>query len=299
MISVIIPLYNKEKRITQTLRSVLSQTYNDFEIVIVDDGSTDGSVAEVEKFHDSRIRLIRQENAGVSAARNRGVKEARGKYVAFIDADDEWKPEYLEYQYQLTLDFPECKVFASNYVFCDVQGVVSPTILNKLPFKGETGLLVNYFEVAAASHPPIWTSAVMIDRETFMETGGFPVGIKSGEDLLTWARLACRNKIAFSRRALAVFNAEGYDAREKPKRLPAEIDIVGRELVELLKEYKTPYLREYIALWHKMRSSIYMRLRMRRKSVKEALIGLRYNPLNLKLYVFVLLNCLPSKLQPF
>lgn len=295
MISVIIPLYNKEKRITQTLRSVLSQTYNDFEIVIVDDGSTDGSVAEVEKFHDSRIRLIRQENAGVSAARNRGVKEARGKYVAFIDADDEWKPEYLEYQYQLTLDFPECKVFASNYVFCDVQGVVSPTILNKLPFKGETGLLVNYFEVAAASHPPIWTSAVMIDRETFLETSGFPVGIKSGEDLLTWARLACRYKIAFSKKVCATYNlGEGYDFANTPPRRQDPGDPVGKELLNLQREFHTPGIRKYISHWHKMRASVAIRYFERYETFVEACRSIGYNPLNIKVLPFLVLPFIPK-----
>ena len=78
MISVVIPLYNKEKQIAYTLQSVYNQTFQDFEIVIIDDGSTDGSVAEVEKFRDSRIRLIHQQNAGVSAARNRGIEEAKG-----------------------------------------------------------------------------------------------------------------------------------------------------------------------------------------------------------------------------
>lgn len=299
MISVVIPLYNKASQIASTLRSVLAQTYQDFEIVVVDDGSTDNSLAEVGKVGDSRIRIIRQSNAGVSAARNKGISAAKGEFVALLDGDDRWEETYLETQLQLAHSYPDCDVFATNYKLVDEVGNVQSTVLRRLRIEGESGVLDNYFEVASHSSPPICSISVMVRRGVFESVGGFPIGIRSGEDLLTWARLACRYKIAFSCRALAVFNAEGYDAKEKPKRLPAEIDIVGRELVELLKEYKTPYLREYIALWYKMRSSIYMRLRMRRKSVKEALAGLRYNPLNLKLYVFVLLNCLPSKLQPF
>lgn len=299
MISVVIPLYNKASQIASTLRSVLAQTYQDFEIVVVDDGSTDNSLAEVGKVGDSRIRIIRQSNAGVSAARNKGISAAKGEFVALLDGDDRWEETYLETQLQLAHSYPDCDVFATNYKLVDEVGNVQSTVLRRLRIEGESGVLDNYFEVASHSSPPICSISVMVRRGVFESVGGFPIGIRSGEDLLTWARLACRYKIAFSCRALAVFNTEGYDAKEKPKRFPAEIDIVGRELVELLKEYKTPYLREYIALWHKMRSSIYMRLRMRRKSVKEALTGLRYNPLNLKLYVFVLLNCLPSKLQPF
>ena len=89
MISVVIPLYNKEASIKQALMSVLSQSYQEFEVVIVDDGSTDNSVAKVEEIQDSRIRLIRQENGGPSKARNTGVKNAKGEWILFLDADDE------------------------------------------------------------------------------------------------------------------------------------------------------------------------------------------------------------------
>ena len=99
MISVVIPLYNKEHQIAETLRSVLEQTFQDFEVVIVDDGSTDKSSEEALKIRDPRIRFVRQENAGVSAARNRGIEEARFDLIAFLDADDRWKPEYLQTQY--------------------------------------------------------------------------------------------------------------------------------------------------------------------------------------------------------
>lgn len=290
MISVVIPLYNKEQSIATTLQTVLNQTYQDFEIVIVNDGSTDHSVEEVAKVTDPRIRLIHQSNAGVSAARNRGIEEARGEFVAFLDADDEWNPDYLKTQYKLTQKYPECSVFACNYEFKDAQEKVTPTIIRKLPFKGEDGILSNYFEVANCSHPPLWTSAVMVKKNAIQSIGGFPIGIKSGEDLLTWARLAVNGKIAYAKQAYAVFNVEGYSISEKPKRIPAKQDIVGQELKALLKVYPSKELRLYNALWHKMRSSIYLRLRMRKKSIREALISIKYYPFNYKLYVYILLN---------
>ena len=214
IISVVIPLYNKKKQIAYTLQSVFTQTFQDFEIVVVDDGSTDNSVEEVEKFDDSRIRLIHQTNAGVSAARNRGIGEARGELIAFLDADDEWKPRYLETQYALYQKYPECSVYACNYEFRDSEGKVTSTIIRKLPFEGKDGILSNYFEVASCSHPPLWTSAVVVKKSAIQAIGGFPLGIKSGEDLLTWARFAVHNEIAYSRNIMAIFHVEGYNVSE-------------------------------------------------------------------------------------
>ena len=292
MISVIIPLYNKEAGIATALRSVLSQTFQDFEVIIVDDGCTDSSVAVVETFNDQRIRLIRQQNAGVSAARNRGIEEAKGEYVTFLDADDEWMPDFLAEIRALQEAYPECKAQATNYVF-NSYGTKSPTILHKIPFKGERGVLSNYFEVASCSHPPVWTSAACIERKLLQEIGGFPVGVKAGEDLLTWARIAVCTQWAYSCKAYSVFTIEGYTINERPKRIPANIDVVGNELKSIYRNNpKVKGLRHYIALWHKMRSSVYMRLGIKKKSIAEALKGLKYSPCNYKLYAYILLNLL-------
>lgn len=299
MISVVIPLYNKRGTAARAIQSVLSQSFRDFEIVIVNDGSTDNSVDEVESISDPRIRLINQANAGVSAARNKGIEEARGEYVALLDADDEWNSEYLATQMRLTEAYPQCDVFAANYQFSDANGKITDTIIRNLPFTSEHGVLSNYFEVASTSHPPMWTSAVMARKKAFQEIGGFPIGIKSGEDLLTWARLACRFKIAYSRRVCATFNVEGYDVKEKPKRVPAEIDVVGEEFERIARDFNPRGINRYISHWHKMRSSIYLRLNMRRKSIKEAITGLRFQPTNYKLLAFIALNLIPSKLRPF
>lgn len=299
MISVVIPLHNKEKQIENTLQSVFAQTFIDYEIIIVNDGSTDGSTDVVESINDPRIRLINQKNSGVSAARNRGIKEAKGEFIAFLDADDAWKPEYLETQLKLTKLYPECDVFTVNYEFCDTNGNKTSTIIKNLPFEGEHGILSNYFKVASTSHPPLWTSAVMVRKTAIESIGGFPLGIKSGEDLLTWARLACSYKIAYSKRPLAVFNVEGYDTKEKPKRIPADIDIVSKELIKLHKKFRTPYLKDYISFWHKMRCVIFLRLNMKFKSFRESVKAIKWNPFNLKAYALIILCGLPKKLRPF
>lgn len=299
MVSVVIPLYNKRASIEKTLHSLKAQTYTDFEVVIIDDGSTDESAEATRKVTGLNIRLFRQQNAGVSAARNRGIAEAKGEYIAFLDADDEWHKDYLQTMTEMATTYPDCDVIASNYNFCNHSRAISPTILRKMQLNGTSGRLTNYFEVASCSHPPLWTSAVMVRKSAIESVGGFPVGIKSGEDLLTWARLACKYSIAFNLVPRAIFNVEGYDSKERPKRIPADVDFVGKELKMLLKEYSPPYMKAYISLWHKMRSSIYMRLHMRKKSIIEASKGIAYAPLNYKLYVFICLNLLPKKLQPF
>lgn len=130
MISVVIPLYNKEKQIAKTLQTVLNQTYQDFEIVIVNDGSTDGSVDEVKKFLNPRIRLINQKNGGVSAARNRGIEEAKGEYIAFLDADDLWDIDHLEVLYQLILAYPKNGAYATAYRN-NIEGATHNIILKR------------------------------------------------------------------------------------------------------------------------------------------------------------------------
>lgn len=281
-----------------SLRSVLAQTYKDYEIVVVDDGSTDGSAEEVESLGIENLRLIRQKNAGVSAARNRGIEEARGEFVSFLDADDFWKPDYLAVQFEMTQKYPDCDVFATNYEFKDSEGKVSPTVLNKMCID-QNGIFKNYFEVASCSNPPLWTSAIMARRSALLAVGGFPMGIRSGEDLLTWARLACRYRIAYCCKPLAIFNVEGYEVSEKPKRVPAEDDVVGCELRRLMSEFRAPGLKAYCSMWHKMRASVYMRLRMRGKAFRETIKAISLAPANYKLYAYLVINMLPSKLQPF
>lgn len=291
MISVVIPLYNKERQIANTLQTVLRQTFQDFEIVIVNDGSTDNSVAEVEKVQDSRIRIIHQQNAGVSAARNKGIEEAKYDLVAFLDADDEWKPEYLETQYNLFLKYPECSVFAVNYEFRDSNGKITPTKINKLPFTEEDGILSNYFEVASCSHPPICSISIMVKKESIKSIGGFPIGIKSGEDLLTWARLAVNYQIVYSKKSLALYNMF-----YSPKRLPEKKDFVVREL-KLLLSPKVKGIKSYISNWHKNRAYMFMFFGLKIQCINESFLSLRYNINNYKVLFYIILSFFPQKIK--
>lgn len=300
MISIVIPLYNKEKQIARTLQCVLNQTFQDFEVIIINDGSTDNSVIEIQQVRDKRIKLIHQSNAGVSAARNRGIEEARFELIAFLDADDEWKPTYLETQYWLYQKYPACSVYACNYEFQNMDGVATPTTIRKLSFRTEDGVLSNYFEVASCSHPPLWTSAVMVKKKAIQAIGGFPIGIKSGEDLLTWARLAVEYKIAYSREILSIFI---YDTKlfnaDQQSRKPEEIDFVGSELATLYQKYPNCNgLKTYNALWHKMRARIYIEKGEKKLALKECLKSMHY-AISIKILVFFSLSFLPFRLSNY
>ena len=297
-ISVVIPLYNKKEQVAQAIASVMAQTLLPMEIVVVNDGSTDGSELVVEALTNPLIRLIHQENGGVSAARNKGIEMAQGDWIAFLDADDQWKPTFLETMQQLAKTYPQCKVLASSYELQDYRGIRKPAILHKIPFVVEHGILSNYFEVASCSHPPIHSSGIMVQIQAIKSIGGFPVGVKSGEDLLTWARLAAITKIAYSLKPLSVFMVDqAHEIKNKPIRLHDSQDPVGKGLIQLYKSAKPKGLKIYISHWYQMRASVNIRLNCRSLVVKYCIKSLSYNFLNLKVYLFLIMAILPKYFQ--
>lgn len=204
--SVIIPLYNKELYIRKALDSVMSQTFRDFELVIVDDGSTDNSATICEEFikeasqtiHNT-LYIIHQKNAGVAAARNNGVKASKGEYIAFLDADDWWEAAFLEEIDKLIAEYPDAGLYATNYVYYK-------------PGKTRVALdlsrgYMNYPEAYLHSDMmPVTSITTCMPRKVFDEMGGFPLGIKLGEDFLLWSKTAVHYKVAFCEKALAYYN---------------------------------------------------------------------------------------------
>lgn len=203
-ISVIIPLYNKSRHIRRSINSVLAQTVPPHEIIIVDDGSTDGGGNIVRAFADSRIRLIRQSNSGECAARNRGIREASGELIAFLDADDEWLPGFLGIVMRLRDQYPHAGAYATAYRCARDARSWRPVFRNcKVPAGG--GLLADYF-LAGIGPAPVTSSSVMIPRRIFEALGGFPAGIRTGGDSHMWARIALQYRIAYSGDEGAVYH---------------------------------------------------------------------------------------------
>lgn len=299
-ISVVIPLYNKERNIVQTLHSVLEQTYQDFEIVLIDDGSTDNSLAEVTKFDDPRIRIISQPNAGVSAARNHGIVEAHYDIIAFLDADDVWLPEHLNQIIQLKNNFPECGVFATNYKIIDSIGAERAPVNTQIVLHDQdSGIIHNYFDSATRTAPPLWTSAIAVRKNAIEDIGGFPIGITLGEDLLTWARLACKYSIAYSKTITAIYHFQTFSELTTPGKSPDKIDYVGDELKKLINfcPLNPVALKRYLGLWHRMRLNEFMRRGERLSSLKEMKKILSYTICDHKSYVLFLLAMLPKSLK--
>ena len=297
-ISVIIPLFNKEKEVLRSVNSVLMQTFADFEVVVIKDGSTDKGSNIVNSINDDRIRVIDQPNAGVSAARNRGIDEAKADLIAFLDADDEWGLDFLEIIIRLRKKFPSCEVFATNYSFRRENNYIRPTIIRGLPQGFKEGILKDYFMVATKSDPPLWASALAVTKKALEVIGGFPVGVVAGEDLLTWARLATKYDISYLIEPKA-YHWEPVEFSGRPGRLFNVPDIVGQELEVLLKtsnSEKNRGLRDYIALWHRMRASTYLRLGQRRSAIEEIQKAVFFSGFNLKLIMYGALSFLPHSL---
>ena len=212
--SVIMPLYNKAPFVRKALESIASQTYRDFELIIIDDGSTDNSAAICEEFfqtfnhslaHSINVNrsfihsFIRQTNSGVAAARNNGVAACHGEYVCFLDADDWWEPTFLEEMDKLVAEYPDAGIYASNYIYYK-PGKTHVALY--LP-RGYMDYPKAYYEGSAM---PVWTGTTCMPRKVFDEMGGFPIGIKLGEDFLLWAKSAQHYKVAFCEKALAYYN---------------------------------------------------------------------------------------------
>jgi len=195
--TVVIPMYNAEQYIERAILSVLAQTVADFELIIVNDGSTDGSTDKIKNFHDERIRVIDQENCGECAARNKGIVEANSEMVSFLDADDAYNPRFLETILKLHEMFPEAGACATAYEVINEKGKTIQYKHKGIPVGAWEGIIENYF-LAALSAPPFFSSSIAIHKNVFYNVGFFPVGVCKGGDLDMWGRLAVKYQIAYS-----------------------------------------------------------------------------------------------------
>jgi len=234
--SIVIPLYNKEPYIAKTLDSVLAQELGDYEVLVVNDGSKDGGAAIVRQYaeKDARIRLIEQENAGVSVARNTGIAHAQGQYVAFLDADDWWEPNHLTELKTLARTYPEAGMLCTAYRRVHAKPPHVDILHRKL--KGQR-LLVDYFE-KCLKFQFIYTSSISIKRDLLAQQEiSFLPGVTHGEDLDMWARIAVQTSVAHSATVTVNYNCAVPDSavrmRTAKKASPYPVLTYGKILLAM------------------------------------------------------------------
>ena len=180
--TIVIPLFNKSNYISNTIESVLAQTFQDFEVLIVEDCSTDASLKMVSAIQSDKIRILQHDqNKGLSASRNTGIKNAMTQYIAFLDADDVWKPNYLETIYTLIQKFPECKLFATNYeeVYPNQMSLLPTT---KFINQEKETVIKDFFESNLSQHIYCCCS-LCVDKSVFETIGFYDEKITYGEDV--------------------------------------------------------------------------------------------------------------------
>lgn len=230
--SVIIPLYNKAEFVSRTIDSVLSQSVKGFEVIVIDDGSTDNSGEVVSKYNDPRIRLIQQKNAGVSAARNTGIRNAKNEFIAFLDADDWWDCEYLSTMAKLILAYPNEKVFSAKFAnIVSGKPYSIPPILG-----GASSARIDLVKVGVQlGELPVHTSSVVFQIGTLLHSGCFDERISFYEDYDLFLRIAHDNMFVYSEdKVVAFYNGDVPPEKKLTGRLPA----IQKHLMYYIDKYK-------------------------------------------------------------
>lgn len=256
MISVVIPAYNASQCIERAIDSVLAQTFADYEIIVVDDGSTDNT-AEIIRQYGDKVKYIRQDNAGVSVARNTAIAAAKGDWIAFLDADDEWLPEKLFLQMELVRRNPDLRWCASNYYQSDGR-TSAPVANTEVVRKALAGrdYFENYFSSAAKGICRIITTVIMVHKTVFNDVGLFDPGLLRGQDVDLWWRIAHRHpRIGYIAEPLATLYLDVANVVLTKRRLATKRGQGTRKLVALhlrlaeeegsLSEFK-PYARKLL-----------------------------------------------------
>lgn len=213
--TVVIPLYNKANHILRTLQSITLQKYPAAEIIVIDDGSTDEGPSLVEKVGIKDVRLIRQQNQGVSAARNRGIAEATYEHIAFLDADDQWLPLFLAEIAGLVNKFPEAGFFGTSYQIVEEGDNYVDAKIRMQPADPKGVLLDDYFDIASRGDLPFTMSSITIKRSLFDLIGGFPEGEPIGEDQDLFCRAALNSRIAYSINIHSLYHKDAQNQASK------------------------------------------------------------------------------------
>lgn len=241
MFSVIIPLYNKELSVKNTILSVLDQTYQDFEIIVVNDGSTDKSAEIVADIKDSRIILYNKVNGGVSSARNFGINKAKYKWIAFLDGDDLWKPNHLQIVNEMINQFPHERLFATSFNYSDNRNVKRIQRNNKFT------MIDNYFE-ESLNEVLVWTS-VMVINKTCLDNLEiiFREDLYLGEDIELWHRLLNLYKLIKASDVTAIYKLDAEN-RSNSKKENIHRSILSKLNLSNANKYENKWNKKFIRI---------------------------------------------------
>lgn len=238
MFTVIIPVHNKLPHIERSVNSVLKQTFQNFELILVDDASTDGSLLKIQEFQDSRIRIFKRSVPGPGgyAARNLGIENARYDWISLLDADDEWEANYLEEVAGAIHRFPSSEIISTNWDQIYHDKKIRNESLEKAKEKYVNFTLEDFF----FENHIIWTSAVTIKRKLINEAGMFPDGrCKRGGDMDTWIRcLFISNGNVWVNQYLAHYHRETVNRVTDNKTNPVG-DICAVQSIEFIRQHST------------------------------------------------------------
>ncbi len=244
LFSVVVPLYNKQDHIRDTMLSILAQYEDDYEIVVINDGSTDGSERIVQEIKSAKIKYFSQPNKGVSSARNLGIAKASGTYIAFIDADDYWTPNHLSELRKGIELFPDQHVFCTNYCLQLSKQLTRETTFSHLVAPKEIVVLDNFFKYNLLD--PIATGSTMCIRTSLLQQGYyFDTDIVSGQDTELWIRLGLQYALVFNPKVTTTYIKDVQNSLSKSNQLASRKMLTERFVVE---EGTNIYLKKYIDL---------------------------------------------------
>jgi len=277
VISVIIPLYNKEKYISETLQSVIAQTYTTFEVIVVNDGSTDRSMEVVSAISDQRLKIITLENSGVSVARNTGIKAAVYDWVSFLDGDDYWAPNFLEEMVAAIARFPEKKIFAGgrSRIF---QGLIERYWKKYLPEDGETKV-INYYKVISRFLPMVNSSNAVIKRSHFDLVGLFRPGQRQHEDHDLWLRLAVNESVVFVNKELSYYRKTDENTASQNVYPVSDFSIYLSTMLEVKQKISEEEKKYYKQYYTRFTSFVYLKYKQHYSKAERQQISVLLNEL--------------------
>lgn len=239
--SIIIPVFNKAHFVENAINSVLQQDFKDFEIILINDGSTDHSYDILQTFAADNCRIINQENKGVPVARNKGIQISKGHYLVFLDADDSWKSHHLSELKKSIELFPNAGLYGNNY---DINYNNQITLPAKFSFEVGTKpkVLDSYFKAALADSP-IWTSASCVPKKVLDDIGTFNKVYKTGQDLDLWIRIALKYEVVFNPASTMIYNRYVENSLSKGELNQIRLDLFSSYKTE---ESNNVWLKKYL-----------------------------------------------------